>query len=52
MQQSADYDPYQRRRAVAEHRLARLEQLGIRQARYFSRVKTKCQFTWRPPWPT
>ena len=28
---------------VAEHRLARLEQLGIRHARYFGRVKTKCQ---------
>ena len=28
---------------VAEHRLARLEQLGIRQARYFGRVKTKFQ---------
>ena len=28
---------------MAEHRLARLEQLGIRQARYFGRVKTKFQ---------
>ena len=26
-----------------EHRLARLEQLGLRQARYFGRVKTKFQ---------
>lgn len=42
MQQSADYDQY-RRRVVAEHRLAPLEQLGIRQARYFGRVKTKFQ---------
>lgn len=41
LQQSADYDQYRRRRVVAEHRLARLEQLGIRQARYFGRVKTK-----------
>ena len=43
LQRSADYDQYRRRRVVAEHRLARLEQLGIRQARYFGRVKTKCQ---------
>ena len=28
---------------VAEHRLARLVQLGIRQARYFGRVKTRFQ---------
>ena len=28
---------------VVEHRLARLVQLGIRQARYFGRVKTQCQ---------
>ena len=43
MQQSADYDQYRCRRVVAEHRLARLTQLGIRQARYFGRVKTKFQ---------
>ena len=43
LQQSADYDQYRRRRVVAEHRLARLEQLGIRQARYFERVKAKFQ---------
>ncbi len=43
LQQSADYDQYRQLRVVAEHRLARLEQLGIRQARYFGRVKTKCQ---------
>ena len=43
VQQSTDYDQYRRRRVVAEHRLARLEQLGIRQARYFGRVKTKFQ---------
>ncbi len=41
LQQSADYDQYRQLRVVAEHRLARLEQLGIRQARYFGRVKTK-----------
>ena len=28
---------------VAEHRLARLVQIGIRQSRYFGRVKTKFQ---------
>ena len=28
---------------VAEHRLARLVQLGIRQSRYFGRAKTKLQ---------
>ena len=43
LQQSADYDQYQKRRVVAEHRLARLVQLGIRQSRYFGRVKTKFQ---------
>ena len=43
LQQSAEYDQYQRRRVVAEHRLARLEQLGIRQARYFGRVNTNFQ---------
>ena len=30
LQQSADSDQYRRRRVVAEHRLARREQLGIR----------------------
>ena len=43
LQQSADYDQYRKRRVVAEHRLARLVQLGIRQARYFGRVKTRFQ---------
>ena len=43
MQRSADYDEYRKRRVVAEHRLARLVQLGIRQARYFGRVKTRFQ---------
>ena len=42
LQQSADYDEYRARRVV-EHRLARLVQLGIRQARYFGRVKTTFQ---------
>ena len=43
LQQSADYDEYRARRVVVEHRLARLVQLGIRQARYFGRVKTTFQ---------
>ena len=43
LQQSTDYDEYRARRVVVEHRLARLVQLGIRQPRYFSRVKTKFQ---------
>ena len=43
LQQSADYNEYRARRVVVEHRLARLVQLGIRQARYFGRVKTKFQ---------
>ncbi|RKX21824.1 MAG: IS1182 family transposase [Candidatus Zixiibacteriota bacterium] len=32
-----------RRRQVVEHRLARLVQLGIRQSRFFGRIKTKFQ---------
>ena len=43
LQQSADYDEYRARRVVVEHRLGRLVQLGIRQARYFGKVKTKFQ---------
>ena len=43
MQQGAAYDEYRQRRVVVEHRLARLVQLGIRQSRYFGRVKTRFQ---------
>ena len=42
-QQSEAFAEYRQRRVVVEHRLARLVQLGIRQARYFGRVKTKFQ---------
>jgi hypothetical protein len=42
-QQSEEFAPYRKSRQVAEHRLARLMQLGMRQARYFGRVKTRCQ---------
>ena len=43
LQDSPAYDQYRRLRVVVEHRLARLVQLGIRQARYFGRAKTKFQ---------
>ena len=43
LQQSEAFAEYRKRRVVVEHRLARLVQLGIRQARYFGRVKTKFQ---------
>jgi hypothetical protein len=42
-QRSDAFAPYRTLRQVAEHRLARLMQLGVRQARYFGRVKTLCQ---------
>ena len=43
LQQSEAFAGYRHRRVVVEHRLARLVQLGISQARYFGRVKTKFQ---------
>ena len=42
-QQSEAFAEYRQRRGVVEHRLARLVQLGIRQSRYFGRVKTRFQ---------
>jgi hypothetical protein len=42
-QRSEAFAEYRKRRQVAEHRLARLVQLRIRQARYFGRVKTHFQ---------
>lgn len=42
-QQSDAFAPYRKLRQVAEHRLARLMQLGVRQARYVGRVKTHGQ---------
>ena len=42
-QQSERFAPYRKLRQVAEHRLARLMQLGARQARYFGRTKTLFQ---------
>ena len=43
LRQSEAFAGYRHRRVVVEHRLARLVRLGIRQARYFGRVKTKFQ---------
>ena len=43
LHQSEDFAGYRKRRVVVEHRLARLVQLGIRQARYFGRAKTRFQ---------
>ena len=43
LQQSTHYDEYRARRVVVEHRLARLVQLGIRQSRYFGRIRTRFQ---------
>jgi hypothetical protein len=42
-QQSEAFTPYRKLRQVAEHRLARLMQLGVRQARYFGRTRTLFQ---------
>ena len=43
LQQSESFGEYRQRRVVVERRLARLVQLGIRQARYLGRAKTKFQ---------
>jgi transposase len=42
-QNTPDFDLFRRQRQVVEHRIARLVQLGIRQARYFGRRKTLFQ---------
>ena len=42
-QDSAAFAPYRALRQVAEHRLARLVQLGLRQACYRGRLKTEAQ---------
>ena len=42
-QQSDAYAPYRKLRQAVEHRLARLVQLGVRQARYVGRIKTLFQ---------
>ena len=43
LQQNEAFSEYRQRRVVVEHRLARLVQLGIRQSRYFGRIKTRFQ---------
>jgi hypothetical protein len=43
LQASPAFHEARRRRQVVEHRIARLAQLGIRQARYFGRTKTLFQ---------
>ena len=43
LQQSEAFSEYRQHRVVVEHRLARLVQLGIRQSRYFGRIKTRFQ---------
>ena len=43
LQQSEAFGGYRQHRVVVEHRLARLVQLGIRQPRYFGRIKTRFQ---------
>ncbi len=43
LQQSEAFAEYRQRRVVVERRLARLVQLGIRQTRYFGRIKTRFQ---------
>ena len=42
-QQSKAFRGARRRRQVVEHRIARLRQLGVRQARYIGRAKTLFQ---------
>jgi hypothetical protein len=42
-QRSEAFAPYRKWRQAAEHRIARLMQLGMRQARYFGRAKTLFQ---------
>ena len=42
--QSEAFSEYRQRRVVVEHRLARLVQLGIRQARYFYFGRAKTEF--------
>ena len=43
LQRSDGFTKYSRRRVVVEHRLARLVQLGMRQARYFGHARTLFQ---------
>jgi len=42
-QRSPAFDDFRKQRQVVEHRIARMTQLGVRQARYFGRRKTLFQ---------
>jgi hypothetical protein len=42
-QRGPDFDRFRKERQVVEHRIARLVQLGVRQARYVGRAKTLFQ---------
>lgn len=42
-QKSEEFIPYRKMRQAVEHRIGRLMQLGVRQARYFGRAKTLFQ---------
>ena len=44
LQYSVAFTPYRLLRQAVEHRLARLVQLGLRQARHLVRLKTTAQF--------
>jgi hypothetical protein len=44
-QHTPDFHAAYRQRQTVEHRLARMMQLGARQARYFGRAKTQLQWT-------
>ncbi len=48
--QSEAFAGYRQRRVVVEHRLALPVQLGIHQARYFGRIKTRFQLYLPPRW--
>ena len=45
LQASPQFSEYREKRQAAEHRLARLVQLGVRQSRYFGQAKTLFQVT-------
>ena len=45
------YTQYRKRRVAAEHRLARLVQLGIRQAHYLGGPRRNSNCIWPPRWP-
>ena len=52
LQDSPAYDEYRQRRVVAEHRLARLVQLGIPRPDTSAAPRPNSSFIWPPPLPT